>query len=149
MSSRQSHLSLLGDADSDTTRARIRSVPSLVSFAPRLAKSLSSFEIHPVSRRAVVDHRDHAWSSAPADPHRFLSLKIRALQPTRVYIYKRIALSEAEGRVRVHVTSIDRCPGHSLSAPFFRSESVVVVGRVSRGSAKQLVPALGIRGSTL
>ena len=53
---------------------------------------------------AMLSTSSLAWSSAPADPHRFRSLQIRALQPTRVYIYQRIALSEAEGRVRAYVT---------------------------------------------
>ena len=56
------------------THARVPS-PSLYRYLlppSHTCKSLSSFEVHPVSRRAVVvDHRDHAWSSAPADPLRF------------------------------------------------------------------------------
>ena len=42
---------------------------------------------------------------------------------------------------------VDRCPGHSLFAPFFRSESVVVVGRVSRGECEAACCALGTNGA--
>ena len=69
----QSHLSLSGVKVS-CRHARVHAFPLSRSLLPpsHTCKSLSSFEVHPVSRRAVVvDHRDHAWSSAPADPLRF------------------------------------------------------------------------------
>ena len=65
MSSCQSHLSLLGDADSDTTRARIRSVLSLVSFA--MTQPANRADVLSVGRCMQLDQNCAAHETKAGD----------------------------------------------------------------------------------